>query len=46
MLKHRYIDGICMAAALAAMILTVLFMHGKNRDHQSDCRSGICEQAV
>lgn len=29
MLKHRYIDGICIAAALAAMILTVLFMHGE-----------------
>lgn len=29
MLKHRYIDRICIAAALAAAVLTVLFMCGE-----------------
>ena len=29
MLKHRYIDRICIAAALAAAVLTILFMYGE-----------------
>ena len=47
MVKHKYIDWICMGAAVLAVLLTLLLMFGEQLGNsQSQRQPGICDPLV